>query len=124
MELYKNRELDPIPQSHEGSLQTIIDFEKVKPLIYNWNMPIVELRKVIKKWWVLEMYESLQIDNRNIGYNSSVYIVAEISANHGHNIQIAKDTIKAAKQAGADAVKFKHILQIQLQWTVIMNTFR
>ena len=53
------------------------------------------------------MYESLQIDNRNIGYNSSVYIVAEISANHGHNIQIAKDTIKAAKQAGADAVKIQ-----------------
>lgn len=53
------------------------------------------------------MNKSLQIDNRNIGYNSSVYIVAEISANHGHNIQIAKDTIKAAKQAGADAVKIQ-----------------
>lgn len=36
-----------------------------------------------------------------------VYIVAEISANHGHNIQIAKDTIKAAKEAGADAVKIQ-----------------
>ena len=45
----KNRELDPIPQSHEGSLQTIIDFEKVKPLIYNWNMPIVELKKSYKE---------------------------------------------------------------------------
>lgn len=36
-----------------------------------------------------------------------VYVVAELSANHGHNIQIAKDTIKAAKEAGADAVKIQ-----------------
>ncbi len=39
--------------------------------------------------------------------NNRVYIVGEISANHGHNIQIAKDTIKAIKEAGADAVKIQ-----------------
>lgn len=39
--------------------------------------------------------------------NDKVYIVAELSANHGHNIQIAKDTIKAIKEAGADAVKLQ-----------------
>lgn len=37
----------------------------------------------------------------------NVYIVAELSANHGHDIQIAKDTIRAAKEAGADAVKIQ-----------------
>lgn len=40
-------------------------------------------------------------------FNNKVYIVAELSANHGHNIQIAKDTIKAINEAGADAVKIQ-----------------
>ncbi len=48
-----------------------------------------------------------KMDNKSIGDDSSVCIVAEISANHGHDIQIAKDTIKAAKEAGADAVKIQ-----------------
>lgn len=34
-----------------------------------------------------------------------VFIIAELSANHGHDINIAKETIKAAKEAGADAIK-------------------
>ena len=37
----------------------------------------------------------------------SVFIIAEISANHNQNKQIALDTIKAAKEAGADAVKIQ-----------------
>ncbi len=36
-----------------------------------------------------------------------VMIVAEISANHGGNKQIAIDTVRAAKRAGADAVKLQ-----------------
>jgi len=36
-----------------------------------------------------------------------VEIIAEMSANHGHDIDIAKQTIKAAKEAGADAVKMQ-----------------
>lgn len=36
-----------------------------------------------------------------------VELIAEMSANHGHNIEIAKQTIKAAKEAGADAVKIQ-----------------
>lgn len=35
------------------------------------------------------------------------FIIAEISANHNHNKQIALDTIRAAKDAGADAVKIQ-----------------
>jgi pseudaminic acid synthase len=38
---------------------------------------------------------------------NSVYIVGEMSANHGHDIRIAKETIKAIKEAGADAVKIQ-----------------
>jgi len=36
-----------------------------------------------------------------------VFIVAELSANHGNDIKIAIETIKAAKRAGADAVKLQ-----------------
>ena len=43
----------------------------------------------------------------NLLNENQVYIVAEISANHGHNIEIAKQTIKAIKEAGADAVKIQ-----------------
>ncbi|MSU00117.1 pseudaminic acid synthase [Tissierella pigra] len=40
-------------------------------------------------------------------FDNHIYIVAELSANHGQDIQIAKDTIKAIKEAGADAVKLQ-----------------
>ena len=36
-----------------------------------------------------------------------VYIIAELSANHGGKIEIAKDTIKAAKEIGANAIKLQ-----------------
>ena len=39
--------------------------------------------------------------------NNSVFIIAELSANHGGDINIAKQTIKAAKRAGADAIKLQ-----------------
>lgn len=44
----------------------------------------------------------------NFDLNSDgVYIIAELSANHGGNINIAKDTIKAAKEIGANAIKLQ-----------------
>ena len=36
-----------------------------------------------------------------------VFIVAELSANHGNEIKIALDTVRAAKRAGADAIKLQ-----------------
>ncbi|MGL5541522.1 MAG: pseudaminic acid synthase [Erysipelotrichaceae bacterium] len=38
---------------------------------------------------------------------SKTFIIAEISANHGHDIEIAKQSIKKAKEVGADAVKIQ-----------------
>ena len=35
------------------------------------------------------------------------YIIAEMSANHGGKIEIAKDTIKAAKEIGANCIKLQ-----------------
>jgi pseudaminic acid synthase len=39
--------------------------------------------------------------------NKKSYVVAELSANHNHQIDIAKKTILAAKESGADAVKLQ-----------------
>ena len=36
-----------------------------------------------------------------------VYIIAELSANHGGRIETAKETIKSAKEIGADAIKLQ-----------------
>ena len=38
---------------------------------------------------------------------TKVYIIAEMSANHGGTIEVAKETIKAAKEIGADAIKLQ-----------------
>ena len=37
----------------------------------------------------------------------STFIIAEMSANHNGKLSLALDTIKAAKEAGADAVKIQ-----------------
>lgn len=39
--------------------------------------------------------------------NHSVFIIAEISANHGQCLEKAVALIKQAKECGADAVKFQ-----------------
>ncbi|MBQ3656254.1 MAG: pseudaminic acid synthase [Bacteroidales bacterium] len=38
---------------------------------------------------------------------SNTFIIAEMSANHNHHKEIAVETIKAAKKAGADAIKIQ-----------------
>ena len=45
--------------------------------------------------------------DKKIGGDNPCFIIAEISANHGHNIEIVKQMIKKAKEAGADAVKLQ-----------------
>ena len=49
----------------------------------------------------------MKIGNFNISKESSVFIIAELSANHNGSIETAINTIKAAKRAGADAIKFQ-----------------
>lgn len=49
----------------------------------------------------------LQIGSRKIGPGQPVYIIAEMSGNHGHDFEKAKALVHAAKEAGADAIKLQ-----------------
>lgn len=53
------------------------------------------------------MTHLLSIDTYKIDKHSPVFIIAELSANHNGSFQNAWDTIKAAKRAGADAIKLQ-----------------
>jgi len=49
----------------------------------------------------------IKIGKFEISKSSKVFIVAELSANHNQDIEIAKETIRAAKRSGADAIKLQ-----------------
>jgi pseudaminic acid synthase len=47
------------------------------------------------------------LQNKYIGYSCPVFIIAEVSANHGQDFNRAVSLIKKAKECGVDAVKFQ-----------------
>ena len=49
----------------------------------------------------------IALNNNHIGDSHPVFIIAELSANHLHNFDLAVDTIKSIKESGADAVKLQ-----------------
>ena len=49
----------------------------------------------------------ITINGRKIGPSQPPYIIAELSANHNGNIERAFETIKAARDSGADAIKIQ-----------------
>jgi pseudaminic acid synthase len=49
----------------------------------------------------------MKIGTRQISDADPVFIIAELSANHNGSLDTAIETIRAAKRAGADAVKFQ-----------------
>ncbi|MHA1744154.1 MAG: pseudaminic acid synthase [Candidatus Heimdallarchaeota archaeon] len=53
------------------------------------------------------MQKEIEISGRKIGKNHPVFVVAELSANHCQDLEIAKKTISAMKRSGAGAVKLQ-----------------
>jgi pseudaminic acid synthase len=49
----------------------------------------------------------LKIGNRTIGNKHPAYLIAEMSANHNQNMEQAVNVLRAAKEAGADAIKLQ-----------------
>jgi pseudaminic acid synthase len=60
----------------------------------------------------------MKIQDRTIDIESPCFIIAELSANHNQKFNLAVDTIKAMKRAGADAVK----LQTYTPDTITINS--
>ena len=50
---------------------------------------------------------SFDIGSRRVGDDAPVFVVAELSANHGQKKDIALRTVEAAAKAGADAIKLQ-----------------
>jgi pseudaminic acid synthase len=50
---------------------------------------------------------NITIEDRFVGHGYPVFIVAELSANHRQDLSIAIESLKAMKEAGADAVKLQ-----------------
>lgn len=49
----------------------------------------------------------IDIAGKKIGINQPTFIIAELSANHNQQLDLALATVKAAKEAGADAIKLQ-----------------
>ena len=60
----------------------------------------------------------LRIGKHLIGDSHPTFIVAEMSGNHGGNLETALDIVRAAKRAGADAIK----LQTYTADTITINS--
>ena len=53
------------------------------------------------------MTTQIEIEGRLIGPGAPVYVIAEMSANHGQDLAAAERIVRAAAEAGADAVKLQ-----------------
>lgn len=78
------------------------NFETITAYVKESNLP--SLKSFLKAG-----YKNLGIENGyyKLIYSKKVYIIAEMSANHCGNIELAKKIIKTAKEIGADAVKIQ-----------------
>ena len=61
------------------------------------------------------MKPSFKIGNRNIGYDYEPLVIAEIGINHEGSLDIAKQMVDAAYEAGAEIVKHQtHVVEDEM----------
>ncbi|MBG0771779.1 MAG: N-acetylneuraminate synthase family protein, partial [Anaerolineaceae bacterium] len=53
------------------------------------------------------MTREIKIGNRLVGDGHPTYVIAEVGINHNGSVEVAKELMSAAHEAGADAVKFQ-----------------
>jgi N,N'-diacetyllegionaminate synthase len=53
------------------------------------------------------MNTSIKIGNRRVGDDHPVFVMAEAGANHNGDLALAKELVVAAREAGADCIKFQ-----------------
>jgi pseudaminic acid synthase len=66
----------------------------------------------------MKTMNTITIANREIGFGKPCFVVAELSGNHHGNYKEAVELVRAAKEAGADAVK----LQTYTPDTITLNS--
>lgn len=49
----------------------------------------------------------VEIDGKRVGTDESTFVIAEAGLNHNGDLSLAKDLVTAARDAGADAIKFQ-----------------
>jgi len=64
---------------------------------------------------------AIEIDGRALGPERPPFIVAEIGMNHNGDLQLGKEMIQSAAEAGADAVKFQSFQTDQFLSEAIKN---
>ena len=66
----------------------------------------------------------VQIGNKMVGDGHPVLIVAELSANHNHDLDLALRTIDAVARSGADAVKLQTYTPDTITFPAVSEVFR
>jgi len=69
--------------------------------------PRLSAKRRAGRWEETVNGPEVTIGNRAVGPGHPVYVVAELSANHSHDFDLAVRIIEAASEAGADAVKLQ-----------------